>query len=105
MAEAASQMQMIETDRDQYLLKKEPYYRTVADEVDKFEQWAGREAGPVELVWKRLRSYEDRKLQLNISTPTTRFGKIFQLFEGSDYQLFFMVPCPHCKKRQRLLGK
>ena len=37
MAEAASQMQIVETDRDQYLVAEEPYYRTVADEVTNYE--------------------------------------------------------------------
>jgi hypothetical protein len=37
MAEAASQMQIVETDRDQYLVKQEPYYRAVADEVENYQ--------------------------------------------------------------------
>src|SRR6056300_859621 len=37
MVNAASQMQIVETDRDQYLVREEPYYRTVADEVDNYE--------------------------------------------------------------------
>ena len=37
MAEAASQMQIVETDREQYLVKEEPFYRTVADEVTNYE--------------------------------------------------------------------
>jgi nitric oxide reductase NorQ protein len=37
MVDAASQMQIVETDRDQYLVREEPYYRTVADEVDNYE--------------------------------------------------------------------
>jgi nitric oxide reductase NorQ protein len=30
-------MQIVETDRDQYLVKQEPYYRAVSDEVDNYE--------------------------------------------------------------------
>ena len=37
MAEAASQMQIVETDREQYLVKQEPYYRAVADEVENYQ--------------------------------------------------------------------
>ena len=37
MAEAASQMQIVETDREQYLVKAEPYYRATADEVDNYQ--------------------------------------------------------------------
>jgi len=37
MAEAASQMQIVETDREQYLVREEPFYRSVADEVTNYE--------------------------------------------------------------------
>jgi nitric oxide reductase NorQ protein len=37
MAEAASQMQIVETDREQYLVTEEPYYRAVADEVENYQ--------------------------------------------------------------------
>ncbi len=37
MAEAASQMKIVEPDREQYLVKEEPFYRTVADEVTNYE--------------------------------------------------------------------
>ncbi len=37
MAEAASQMQIVEPDREQYLVREEPFYRAVADEVTNYE--------------------------------------------------------------------
>jgi nitric oxide reductase NorQ protein len=37
MANAASPMQIVETDRDQYLVNQEPYYRAVADEVENYQ--------------------------------------------------------------------
>jgi len=36
MANPASHMQIVESDRDQYLVKQEPYYRPVADEVTNY---------------------------------------------------------------------
>lgn len=36
MANSVGQMQIVESDRDQYLVKKEPYYRAVADEVENY---------------------------------------------------------------------
>ena len=30
-------MQIIETDRDQYLVEQEPYYRATVDEVDNYQ--------------------------------------------------------------------
>jgi len=37
MTEAASQMQIVETDRDHYLVQQEPYYRAVADEIQNYQ--------------------------------------------------------------------
>ena len=37
MSNFASQMQIVETDRDQYRVGQEPYYRPVADEVENYE--------------------------------------------------------------------
>ena len=37
MAETASQMQIVETDRDQYRVAREPYYRVVADEIENYQ--------------------------------------------------------------------
>jgi nitric oxide reductase NorQ protein len=37
MAEAATQMQIVDTDREQYLVNQEPFYRVVADEVTNYE--------------------------------------------------------------------
>jgi nitric oxide reductase NorQ protein len=37
MDEAASQMRIVETDREQYRVAEEPYYRAVADEVGNYE--------------------------------------------------------------------
>ncbi len=37
MAEAVSPMQIVESDREQYLVRDEPFYRTVADEVTNYE--------------------------------------------------------------------
>jgi phage terminase large subunit GpA-like protein len=84
-------------------MSSDPMCRAVCDEVDKFEDWAGKEADPVSLVKKRLVTYEDRAKLINISTPTTRFGRIAELFEASTIKLYFYVPCPHCGHYQRLL--
>lgn len=83
-------------------MASDPMRYCVNDEVDKFATWAGAEAGPVELTAKRLRSYEGRGCQINVSTPTTRFGMIFGLWDNSDVKLIFFVPCPKCSTFQRL---
>jgi len=83
-------------------MASDPMRWVVNDEVDKFEEWTGKEADPISLTWKRLRSYGDRACQINLSTPTTRFGVIQQLLEASDVVLHYAVPCPRCGARQEL---
>lgn len=74
------------------------------DEVDKFQPFAGRDVDAVTLTRERMALYIDRGgVQYNVSTPTTRAGKIFQLIEQSDVKLYFFVPCPHCGAFQRLV--
>jgi phage terminase large subunit GpA-like protein len=76
----------------------DPMRRVINDEVDKpgFRDWGGLEPNPIGRTWTRLRTFGDRKLQANISTPTTRFGNIFRLVEGSSVVLEFRCPCPLC---------
>lgn len=84
-------------------MASDPMRIAICDEVDKFEAWVGREADAVSLVQKRLRAYGDRAIQINVSTPTTRFGQIWRLFEESDVILFYEVPCPECGAFQKLV--
>ena len=73
-----------------------PYQRVINDEVDIFEPWSGEESDAVAATEGRLTTYEDRRLQLNISKPTTTAGKIHELMQQSTARLEFHVPCPHC---------
>ena len=80
-----------------------PYRRVINDETDKFEPWAGEEPDPIGRTWKRMRTYGNRRLQFNVSTPTTTAGEIHGLFEGSTVKLYYYVPCPRCGEYQRLV--
>jgi len=80
-----------------------PMRRVICDEVDKFQEWGGAEPNPVGRTWTRMRTYTNRKMQINISTPTLRTGQIYTLFTESTYQLYFLVPCPRCGKRIPLI--
>lgn len=80
-----------------------PFRRVFNDEVDKFEQWAGDEPDPVGRTWKRMRTYGERRLQINVSTPTTTAGPIHGLIKSSSVVLYYFVPCPMCGEYQRLL--
>ena len=82
-------------------LASHPIRFAVCDEVDKFDSWAGKEADPVSLVKARLRTYEDQAKQINISSPTTRAGRISQLYEESTVKLHYAIRCPHCNALQR----
>lgn len=79
-----------------------PMKRAVSDEANKFVAWAGNDADPISLIDVRMRSYPDR-LHAIVSTPTGVEGVISQEFAAADYQLYYLVACPHCGQRQRLL--
>ena len=83
-------------------MASDPMRIQINDEVDKFPEWTGRDVSPISAGQKRLRAYGDRGLQINISTPTTRYGYIWTLFEESTVQLYYMIPCPHCGEFQRI---
>jgi phage terminase large subunit GpA-like protein len=81
----------------------DPMRLVICDEINKFREWSGREADAVTLTEKRLRTFGDRRCQVNGSTPTHRYGRITQLVEASDMILTYHVPCPHCGTFQRLV--
>lgn len=85
-------------------LASDPIRFVINDEVDKFQQWSGRESDPLSLARVRTQTYGSRRLIINISTPTTRQGMIARMFEDSDIQLHYFVPCPaaECGKFHRL---
>ena len=77
-----------------------PVRLVLADEVDKWPQWAGREAEPLALVMERTRTFHDSVL-FTASTPTTRDGLIYREHEVGDRRQYY-VPCPHCNEMQTL---
>lgn len=74
--------------------------RLLADELDKWPDYAGRESDPVHLALERLRWYEDSKAWL-ASTPLHKDGYIFRHWLQSD-QRRYHVPCPFCGAFQPL---
>ena len=79
-----------------------PMTRAISDEADKFERWAGNDADPISLVDARLTTATN-PLHAIISTPTVDTGEISTNFANCRHQLYFLVPCPHCGARQRLI--
>lgn len=79
-----------------------PMKRALCDEVNKFAQWSGNDADPVSLVRNRLKTYADSLLVL-VSSPTLASEGISVHFNASTDHLYFLVPCPSCGTRQRLV--
>lgn len=75
-------------------LSSVPVRVVLADELDKWPRWSGREASPLALVNERTRTYYDHVV-IVASTPTTRAGLILQEFEAGDQRRYWM-PCLHC---------
>ena len=86
-------------------LAADPIATVILDEVDKFEQPAGREADPVDLARTRLRTLEQQKrsLLIALSTPTTDDGPVAVESDRCPIKLHYYTPCPHCGAFQRLV--
>lgn len=76
--------------------------RVKFDETDGYPLSAGPEGDQIKLGTMRSDFFWDRKIILG-STPTVKgFSRIEKSFEASD-QRYYYVPCPFCKKKQRLV--
>jgi len=64
------------------------------DETDKYPPFAGKEASPIDLAIKRIRTFWDSKVVIT-STPVTKNGYINTSYERSNRQEYY-IPCPHC---------
>jgi len=75
------------------------------DEEDRFPDSAGDEGDPVSLAEKRTLTYGTRRKIIRGSTPKLKgFSHIEKAYEESD-QRIYMVPCPDCGHKQRLMFK
>lgn len=85
-------------------LASRPVRIVLADEVDRYPASAGTEGDPLNLASKRTANFWNRKIGA-FSTPTVKGrSRIEGAFEESDRR-YYMVPCPHCLKSQRLVWK
>lgn len=82
-------------------LAARPVRIVICDELDRFEASAGAEGDPAAIAKKRSTRFWNRK-SLLFSTPTLKStSRIAKAFALSD-QRYFYVPCPNCRKQQRL---
>jgi phage terminase large subunit GpA-like protein len=80
-----------------------PCRRVICDEVDKYPECSGRESDAITLSAERMKTYEERRLQVNVSSPTTHYGLIAKKTEAASVKLYYHVPCPLCGAYQRMV--
>jgi len=83
-------------------LASKPVRYLFLDEVDKYPVTLGREANPIELAKERTSTFWNRKIVI-VSTPTIEGGPIWQEMKYADKKFEYLVPCPHCMHRQKLI--
>lgn len=71
------------------------------DEVDKFGEWTGTDASPVDLAQERMKNYEFTSKFIMSCSPTVARGYINQAFLLTD-QCEYWVPCANCGRFQIL---
>lgn len=76
-----------------------------ADEVDRYPESAGTEGDPLELARRRLSAFGARSKQLVCSTPTVKGKSRLEREWAVSSQADWEVPCPRCKKYQRLIWR
>jgi len=75
----------------------------IKDDLDGWEQEAGTEGDPSDIIDKRTDSYGASAKILEMSTPTEReLSRIDKSFDRTD-QCYYCVPCPYCNHEQRLV--
>lgn len=85
-------------------VKSRPIRRLSVQEPDEIPLHSGGGGSPISKAEKRLTTYRDkgRSLALYGGTPTTRLGFMWRWWENCSDKRYYWVPCPHCRKYQRL---
>ncbi|MDF2631424.1 MAG: Phage terminase large subunit [Caproiciproducens sp.] len=81
-------------------LASKPIRYLIRDEINKFKQWTGKEANPLDLTEERTKTFPHNRKIVDASTPTLKTGNITVAYENADSQKQYLVPCPHCGKMQ-----
>lgn len=77
-------------------LASKPKKNVFADEVDKYPLFSGKEADPLSLAKQRQMTFKADRFFFATSTPTTKLGTIWKIWEAADRRFEYYVPCPHC---------
>jgi len=86
-------------------LASKPIRYLIRDEIDKYKQWTGKEANPLNLSEERTKTFPHNRKIVDASTPTLKTGNIWSAYEGADLKKKYQVPCPHCGTMQTLVFK
>ena len=82
-------------------VSSKPGKLAIGDEIDKWAEWTGKEAAPLDLLEERLKTFHDSKLVVS-STPLLRDGPIMRQLHSSTNERYH-VPCPLCGEYQVLV--
>lgn len=83
-------------------LRSMPAKYLFLDEVDGYPDDLDGEGDPIKLAMERTNNFPRRKIFI-CSTPTIHeASNVERYFEQSD-QRYYLVPCPHCQHKQRLV--
>ena len=83
-------------------LASQPCRIVVLDEVDKYDEWTGGEASPIELAKERTSTFRYTKKQVFTSTPTIEEGYVTKGEKACDARFRYHVDCPYCGAEQQL---
>lgn len=73
------------------------------DEIDKYADFAGRDAGAIDTAPRRTETFKHRRKVFWSSTPTSSDGPIARLWKSCTEHRYWHVPCPACGFMQRLV--
>lgn len=83
-------------------LANKPVKHLLLDEVDKYEHDGKREAGPVSLAMKRVRTFKHTHKCMLLSSPSTPRGEIMLCLAEARVIFHYFVRCPKCGVYQEM---
>jgi phage terminase large subunit GpA-like protein len=72
------------------------------DEIDKYEEWTGKEASPVDLGKERTATFRYTKKIVFTSTPTIEEAYLAKGERECEARFRYVIDCPHCGHEQQL---
>ncbi len=72
------------------------------DEIDKYEEWTGKEASPVDLAKERTATFRYTKKCVFTSTPTIEEAYLAKGERECEARFRYVIDCPFCGHEQQL---